>query len=164
MGERRVVSIHDKTVSRRWRSSLRFSLRGLIILVLLIGGWLGWIVHRARLQRTTVLAVEKSGGGVLYDWQYKNGRYASGGSSWWPKWLLDRLGVDYFHDVTWVLHLERMPSLTFLYLAETGVTDAGLEHLKEMNSLKTLWLGGAKVTDSGVQELQRSLPTVTILR
>ena len=34
-----------KPISRHWRSFLRFSVRGLIVLVLVIGGWLGWIVR-----------------------------------------------------------------------------------------------------------------------
>ena len=56
------------TSRRRW---LRISVRGLIILVLVIGGWLGWAVHNARIQREAVAAVERAGGEVMYDWQWQ---------------------------------------------------------------------------------------------
>ena len=43
--------------SRRWRCVLRLSLRGLIILVLVIGACLGWIVRSARIQRNALSAI-----------------------------------------------------------------------------------------------------------
>ena len=82
---------------------LRFSLRGLIILVLLIGDCLGWIASSASRQRAAVLAIEKSGGRVQYDWQYKNGRSLRGLTPRSPKWLVDRIGIHYFNDVTWAM-------------------------------------------------------------
>jgi len=33
----------SEPISRPWRRFLRFSVRGLIVLVLLVGVWLGWI-------------------------------------------------------------------------------------------------------------------------
>ena len=39
-----------------WRRYLRFSLRGLIVLVLVIGVWVGCIVRSARIQREAVAA------------------------------------------------------------------------------------------------------------
>jgi spermidine synthase len=45
-----------------WLRRLRFSLRGLIVLVLVIGGGMGWMVHTARdarVQRATVAAIKQ---------------------------------------------------------------------------------------------------------
>ena len=54
----------------RWhRRHLRFSLRALIVFVLVTGGWLGWTVHRARVQREAVAAIVKASGAVVYDWE-----------------------------------------------------------------------------------------------
>jgi Leucine-rich repeat (LRR) protein len=39
-------------------------------------------------------------------------------------------------------------------LADTQVTDAGLEHLKGLTGLKVLWLGGTHVTGSGLKFLK----------
>ena len=61
-----------RSVSRRSWSCVRFSLRSLLVLVLLIGAALGWMIRNAREQRLAVAAIEKSGGWVWYDWQVKD--------------------------------------------------------------------------------------------
>ena len=53
-----------ESVSHHWRRYLRFSVRGLIILVLVIGGWLGWIVRSAHIHRDAVATIENSRGHV----------------------------------------------------------------------------------------------------
>ena len=35
-----------------------------------------------------------------YDWQWNDGRKIAKGKPRWPDWLVDRLGPDYFADVT----------------------------------------------------------------
>ena len=52
---------------------LRFRLRSLVILVLLVGGALGWFVHRARVQRNAVAAVKSIGGQAVYDFEDPRG-------------------------------------------------------------------------------------------
>jgi hypothetical protein len=84
----------DKAVSHPWRRYLRFSVRGLIFLVLVIGIGLGWLVRSARIQREAVVAIEKAGGHVTYDWAFINGTSVAGGKPWAPQWLVDTLGVD----------------------------------------------------------------------
>ena len=54
----------------RWKT---ISLRGLLLLVLAIALWLGWIVHKARQQREAVAAFQKFGGFVHYDWEFVDG-------------------------------------------------------------------------------------------
>jgi hypothetical protein len=82
--------------SRSWRRYLRLTVRALIVLVLVIGGALGWLVRSARLQRDAVGAIAKAGGTVFYDWEWKDGTYISGGQPFARKWLVGRIGVDYF--------------------------------------------------------------------
>jgi hypothetical protein len=43
-----------KPSRRPWWSFLRFSVRGMVVLVLVIGGWLGWMVRSARIQQEAV--------------------------------------------------------------------------------------------------------------
>ena len=91
---------------RPWWRKLRpsLSLRMLMAFVLAIGVGLGWVVHRARLQRQAVEAITKAGGRVFYDWQVPGDKLAPpNAASLWPKRLVDALGPDYFDDVTWVL-------------------------------------------------------------
>ena len=51
--------------SRPLRRFLRFSVRGMIVLVLLIGCWSGWLVRSARIQREAVAAT-LVGGSVIH--------------------------------------------------------------------------------------------------
>ena len=56
-----------------WRRFLRFSVRGLIVLVLVVGVWLGWLVPHARIQRDAVAAITRAQGSAYYDWEWKDG-------------------------------------------------------------------------------------------
>ena len=91
---------------RSWWRKLprRMSVRALMILVLLLGGLFGWVVHPAHVQRVAVAAIRHGGGHVSYDWQLKrlrNGviRFDPKGRPKAPKWLIDYLGHDYFGHV-----------------------------------------------------------------
>jgi hypothetical protein len=61
-----------RTDHTAWRRYLRFSVRGLILLVLVVGAGLGWIVSEARIQREVVSEIVKAGGNVTYDWQWSH--------------------------------------------------------------------------------------------
>ena len=103
----------DQSLPRSWLHRLRISVRTLMILVLVFGGCLGWFAHLARqaqIQRDAVAAITKVGGSALYDWQFedsgsgvkKGTNIISNEVPGWPKWLVDRLGVDTFGSVTQV--------------------------------------------------------------
>ena len=124
-------------------------MRGLIVVVLVIGCWLGWLVRSARIQREAVAAIEKAGGEVHFDWEWKNGTVVPGGKPWEPARLVKLLGVDYFG--------QRRPS------AFTQVTDRGLVHLKELTNLSHIDFSFTGVTDAGAKELKLALPNVTIV-
>ncbi len=53
---------------RPWRSYARISVRALIVLVLVAGGWMGWLVQSARRQRAAVAAIQRSDGYVEYEY------------------------------------------------------------------------------------------------
>ena len=42
----------------------------MIVLVLVTGGWLGWLIRSTTIQRAAVAAIERGGGYVAYDWEY----------------------------------------------------------------------------------------------
>ena len=89
-----------------WLKRLRFSLRSLIGLIFVIGGGLGWLAHiarEARIQRTAVLAIQRTGGVAMYEWEWKDSHYIGHGAPWWPQWLVDRVGIDYFGTVRMVV-------------------------------------------------------------
>ncbi len=154
---------------RHWWRYLRLSLRSLLVLVLVIGGCLGWILHLVRsaeVQRHSVAAIV-SAGQVRYDWNWKNHQPYSIGWLGWPQWLVYSLGVDYFGRVqevrlgdmgsdevlTHLRHLD-LSRLEKVDLDRSPVTDAGLAHLSGSTGLMRLYLYHNKVTDAGLIHLQ----------
>jgi hypothetical protein len=130
-----------------------------MVLVLLIGGWLGWIARSARVQREAVAAIQKAGGEVSY-------HETEDGSSRCPGWLASRVGIDYRDHVTIVMlistlwtdaemsHVGRLSSLLALALNCPAVTDEGLVHLKGLTNLRRLQLSGCHVGDRGLKNLR----------
>jgi len=115
--------------SRPWWSYARFSVRGLVALVVLIGGGLGWLVRSARDQRDAVAAIQKARGRVSYEWQWNDGRSTPNGEPLWPRWLVNRVGVDFFGHVSSV---------------ELGHgTDAALVYVGYLTQLEKLDLRGS---------------------
>jgi hypothetical protein len=150
--------------SRQWP---RLSVRGLIVLVLVIGAGLGWVVRSARIQREAVAAIEKVGGGVIYDWEWKNGDYIWSGKPWPPKWLMERIGVDYFGQVVVVysrknnrmsdaemVYVGHLAGLVSLSLSGSSATDFGLANLRGLTDLQELELDDTQVTDVGLAHLK----------
>ena len=88
----------DQPLRRPWRQRLRLSVRGSMILVLILGGWLSWIVNSARIQRDAVGAIRKAGGTIYYDKENSaerpgNRRLLA------PEWRVNMIGIDYFDHV-----------------------------------------------------------------
>ena len=153
--------------SHPWRRYLRFSVRGLLVLVVVVGGGLGWIVREARIQRKAVAAIEKAEGFVKYEWEWRDGKNISGGKPWAPRWVVDLIGADYFGHVTHVgwagplrlpdtvlAEVGRLNQLQRLWLNNASVTDAGLEHFKGLTKLSDLRLNRTQVTDAGLEHLK----------
>jgi Leucine-rich repeat (LRR) protein len=165
--EAKMSSPSDR-VSRPWRRFLRFSVRGLILTVTVLGAGLGWIVRQAHIQRDAVAAIQEAGGSVTYDWEFDNGKYLPGGKPWAPSWLVDLIGVDFFDRVT-LVNLSQAPRPPDSVLAEVGrlnqleilelagnasVTDAGLVHLKGLTNLSGLGLNNTQITDAGLVHMK----------
>lgn len=145
---------------------VQLSIRALMALVLALGGGLGWLVHRAQVQRDAVATILRAGGRVSYDWQWNSGWPVAKGKPRWPGWLVDRLGPDYFADVTRVDlgargtddvlarvgHLSRLQSLDVM---GSTVTDAGMAHLDQLTRLQALTLAYTRVSDASVPHLKR---------
>ena len=168
----------ERSSPRSWWQSLRISLRGLMILILVSGVWLGWIVHRAQVQHDAVAAIQKAAGVAFYDWEWQNNSPVSNGKPSAPKRLVDRLGVDYFGHVVFVQlypdrgpadaeqvlsHIGRLGQLEILNLFGPSVTDARLTCLDGLTSLQELKLNHAQVGGSGLGHL-KGLTRLRVLR
>jgi hypothetical protein len=167
--------MQDPSPSRRHRLPTRLSVRALMIFVLTPGGGFGWVVNRAHTQRDAVEVIRRAGaragaartggvGGVMYDWQFANGACDGKGTPWWPAWLMDRIGVDYFGHVTWVflpelsdvetVHIGHLAQLERLDLIGPSMTDARLADLKGLTRLESMSLKDAAITDAGLDHLK----------
>jgi hypothetical protein len=171
------------------RRRLRLSLRAMMLVILLVGIWLGWQVNKAREQREAVEAIRRYGGWVHYDYEFVNGKLTPGRSPRVPRWLRRLLGDEFFQQVRQVslvyddstgkrfdntnflacdevlARASRLPGLKVLLLKETQATDEGLRHIGKMTGLEELFIWDAgSVTDVGVAHLAslRNLKNVHI--
>src|SRR5262245_4332332 len=131
--------MRDHPSPKSWRRRLRLSVRALMVVVLITGGVLGWVIHRARVQREAVAAIRQAGGSVSY---HDQSMPRSSGNDWWPRWAADILGIDYFDDVRSV----------FLESKESDL-EAELAHVGRLRRLEELYLAGSQVTDAGLASL-----------
>ncbi len=154
-------------VARPWRGFLRFSVRGLIVLVLVVGAWLGWLVRSARIQREAVAAIKAADGGVFYDWEWSNGVSILGGKPWSPRWLVDLIGIDYSGHVAFVGLVSSSPAtdaairqlgcltrLDELNLQHSSVNDVSLAGVEGLTHLSRLHLDYTDVSDAGLAHLK----------
>jgi hypothetical protein len=55
-----------------------------------------------------------------------------------------------------------LEKVTFLYLGNTKINDAGLKELAKLQQLKSLFLVSTQITEAGVAELKKALPKCDI--
>ena len=67
--------------------------------MLLIGGWLGWIVRSARIQRKAVAAITRADGYATYDVNSNNKAFPWNRTLNWRKFIGEYIGIDYVLDV-----------------------------------------------------------------
>ncbi len=154
-----------------WRRCLRFSVRGLIVLVLLIGAGLGWLVRSARIariQREAVAAIERAGGFVEYDsnWRARNPSFQR--MPWALQWLVDRFEDEYLRHVVSVhvsslgapargdpllTQIGRLTRVEELDLCTSSAADADFSHLENLHNLVKLRIHGDRISDAGLLHL-----------
>jgi hypothetical protein len=137
---------------RRW---LRFTIRGLLMLVLAIAVVMAIWSSQARKDRLARQTVRTFGG------SYGTETFLSA-----PDWMVKLLGDEYFFRVQGIAiasgafrdndlaPLEGLHGLRGLTLTNTHVTDAGLKRLAGLGNLTTLELKLTDVTDDGMQYLK----------
>lgn len=160
--------------SRSLRQRLRMSVRGLMILVLALAAWLGWIAYRARVQHDAVAAIRRSGGYVAYDGEASDsGQSASGGLAR-PKRLVDLIGVDYRRNVAEVtlqqatdadlIPVGRLTRLDKLSIGSSTMTEIGLRHLRELTISKQLLFRYTPPPNSGWMDRSTPLGRICFAR
>jgi Leucine-rich repeat (LRR) protein len=162
-----VAQVAIELPRKRRRFLPRISVRLLMVMVLLIGGALGWEMHRVKVQRDAVAALEKARFSVDYDWAWAD-LSSNGRSSPFPRWLVKSLGNDFFGDVVSVsgrsggqvddelmAHIGRLKQIQDLSFHDTsGVTDDRLSYLKPLDRLEDLRLIRTEIQGPGLRHLE----------
>jgi hypothetical protein len=157
---------------RRW---LQFSLRSLLMLMVVCAfasAWLTRKVAQKRAEREAAEALAKAGASVMYDYQRGPAPPTAPG----PKWLQNVLGADLFNSVEQVHFIGRdkllagtrgnvtdddlrnLPALpdlkTLGFTLTPKITDAGLANLKGLSGLRWLAIGGTGIGDAGLANIK----------
>jgi hypothetical protein len=159
------MSSHPERVSRPWRRYLRFSVRTFIVVVLVVGGWLGWIARTARIQREEVAAITRGGGMVEYDYGFTCDKLLLPEQPGALDRLFNAIGVDYFSNATVVYigmlcteekmsHVTKLTALSSLSLRITSPANGALAHLNGLTKLSELDLGFATICDADLAHLE----------
>ncbi|MCI0360604.1 MAG: hypothetical protein L0211_19170 [Planctomycetaceae bacterium] len=184
------ASTKPKARFARW---FQFRLGTLLLLITMLGVWLGIQVNRANRQRTAVAAITARKGLIKYDYQTDMNPKTVNPGPPGPKWLRSLIGDDYFCEVDWVTFateyygrrkelglskvddeglacLELIPTVTNLELGNNpAITDAGLVHLRNLKGLHTVYLyrtsveGPGLVHFDGLKELRNLMLSKTPL-
>jgi len=165
-----------------WRRLFRFRLRTLLLVVTVLSFWLAFHVRSAERQQKSIAAIREYGGWIRYDFQFSSGEYGprkfdAKARSPIPKWLLDRLGIDFFHDVVQVnlnysddsgereenhnpsdealQYLGGFPDLRVLLLSDKQASDSSMRHLAGLKKLEHLYMWDVThVSDDGMSHLR----------
>lgn len=144
--------------------------------VFIVASGMGWIVHRARVQREAVAAIHRANGYVWYEWTpVREGMATYRGSQSEPSWLVDMIGVDYLDSVLvvgvntipgpppagLVASIAQLNRLEELALYTSLLTDDEMAQIGALTMLKKLVLG-CRFTEAGFANLGR-LHQLTVL-
>jgi hypothetical protein len=160
---------NNKKPRRRW---LQFSLRTFLLAVAIFAVWLGLHVRSARRQQAAVEAILQDEGRVTYDFEANATEcgYPPPAESPVPRWLLSRLGLDFFHPVDSVdlllstsdearertlRHLHALSKLRSLDLSNLP-SDQAVQHIAQLDRLEVLSvMDASRITDEAMLHLVR---------
>ncbi len=160
---------------RRW---FRVSLRGLMILVLLVGGGVGWLAYKIRTQRGAIQAITAAGGAASsfsFDIPRTDDPWTTRLRRTVQAWAEPWIGNDLFFTVEQVkfslpvdgavlANLARFPKLKGLILHDATRIGGGWWYLQELEQLETLELTGPGTDNTALVAVSqiRSLTTLEL--
>jgi hypothetical protein len=165
-----IMASMTESLSKPRLRSLRFSLRFLMLLVVVLAIPMAWKVNRAQNQRRVMAELGPLHPRVLYDYQTSriNGVVTASTSAQppGPAWLRKFLGDEYFVDIFQLMIdgpgvndktlalISTLPRLESVGLTNTAeISDDGLIHLAGMQSLEFLTLFSDRITGKGIAHL-----------
>jgi Leucine-rich repeat (LRR) protein len=124
---------------------LQLSVRALMALVLALGGSLGWVIHRAHVQRDAIMTIERAGGSVGYGNPTPGtpgGVTSARPDTPMTAWVRRHLGRDFTDTATYV------------YLSGKQFDDEALRAACRLLWLEELWVENTCATDLAAEDLR----------
>jgi hypothetical protein len=129
----------------RKRLRLRFTLRLLLAATTILCIWLAIHTQRARQQQRILEHIQATYGSGVYDCDHGPVSKTGEGSPV-PRWLLARLGKDFFHSVTSahvrgqvdLSEVAKLSALKDLTIWKEDLTDADMKHVARLRNLRSL--------------------------
>jgi internalin A len=147
---------------------LRLHARPIVATVFIFAALVGWREYLVHTQRDAVAAIQRAGGTVSYEWEFRNGMPAQASLAPWRRWLISILGPDLFEHVVAVdlsnpraaddVVMERvgkLERLEFLSLFNSSVTERGLARVRGLTGLKKLYLHSTGIQGPALAHLER---------
>jgi internalin A len=161
------MSHHVNVSERPRRRRSQFSLRTLLLAVLLLTLPLSWIGLERSRERRAVAEIEALGGCVVYHYPPSDWR----GSEVIPDSFRDFFFSGVYQaelkagtvDDDGLRRLRALKDLKILFVTDNRITDAGARHLGGLTRLRLLGLTGTRIGDAGLEHLQ-GLPNLADLR
>jgi Leucine rich repeat/Leucine Rich repeat len=119
---------------------LAISLKGLLLLVLIVGALLAWPINRAREQRRLVKRLPRPGVTLHYDWEFVAAKYTRGSGPPGPRWLRTWLGDEYFQEIVSVDIAETQD--------HTAALERALDYLRDLDRLRELHINAHSLQDA----------------
>ena len=154
----------------------RFSVRGLLALVLIIAAGMGWIVRQAHVQRDAVAAIEKAG-----EVRYACDANMSSPGNTLPGWkegIAEYIGIDFVDHVVSVRlkshgtradlqqavdRLGDLVQVRRMNLMGIAVKDDALVQVERMSRLESLLLQFTSISDGGLAHMRNLTNIKTLL-
>jgi hypothetical protein len=169
------VAFPWKRSRRRW---FQFSIQTLFTLTAIVGVAIFWFQwwDGVQAEQQAVLAIERLGGMVTYDYFSRDDVLYPHGPNWLKQLLGDHFLAHAVHvrfwdkkqsrsivdaDLRQFAALTRLEELVFDNEYD-AYSDAGLMQLNRLGNLKQLTIAGKQVTSAGVASLQTALPKCNI--
>lgn len=176
--DKMTVTNTQPVAPRRKRRWFQFSLRTLLVFVLLVGIGMSWFavkVRQAREQKEVVEAISQAGGSVLYDWVYSYDYDPNEIPKPPGPIILRKLFGDDFLDTVveveiqcgdpvtgtapplptgFLDHLEQLPELRTLLLDDAEISADDMRRISELSSLERLTLASASFREDGWEHVK----------
>ena len=160
-----MTSLDPPSPSPRRRRWLRVSLRGLMVLVVVVSVPAAWVANTIQTQRRAIAAVQAAGGTIGYHHRHQLSQEPSA-PAWLRRWLGDELfqnvnSVYFFNNpdhpfsadaLAVIAKFDRLENLGIFDLPGTG---DGFHHLGGLEHLKYLDLSGSGITNATLAEIAR---------